>query len=105
MKITKLGLVAFVIATAGLFSFHGLFNGTVKGKVSPPEGAKMAWVISAVDTLKVPINKGEFEVADLKPGVYKVIIEARPPYKNVAKDAVTVADGQTNDVGEIKLSQ
>ena len=105
MKIAKLGLVALIVAAVGLFSFHGLFSGTVKGKVSPPEGAKTAWVISATDTLNVPIQQGTFEVPDLKPGVYKVIIEAKPPFKNVAKDAVTVTDGQTSDVGEIKLSQ
>jgi hypothetical protein len=34
-----------------------------------------------------------------------VIIEATPPYKNIAKDGIVVSDGQTVDAGEIKLSQ
>ncbi|HMH32353.1 MAG TPA: carboxypeptidase-like regulatory domain-containing protein [Puia sp.] len=105
MKFTKLSLAAAGIALVSLFSFRSLFNGTVKGTVSPPDAAVRAWIVSATDTLKVPIDKGTFTIQDVKPGVYKVIIEAKPPYKNAAKDGITVADGQPSDVGEIKLSQ
>jgi hypothetical protein len=105
MKISKFILGALGIATAGLFSFNILFNGTVKGTVTPADGATRAWIISATDTLKSPIANGSFEIPGVKPGTYKVIIEAKPPYKNVSKDDITVVDGQTSDVGEIKLSQ
>jgi hypothetical protein len=105
MKISKLSVGALAIATASLFAFKALVNGTVKGTVSPAEGAARVWVISSTDTLKAAINQGTFEIPDVKPGTYKVIIEAKPPYKNVAKDGVTVTDGQTSDVGEIKLAQ
>jgi len=37
--------------------------------------------------------------------VYKVVIEAKPPFKNAAKDGVTVQDGQAADAGEIKLEK
>jgi len=105
MKFTKLSAGALAIATAGLFSFNSMFNGTVKGKVTPADGASMAWIISATDTLKAPIMGGTFEIPGVKAGTYKVIIEAKPPYRNTAKDGITVQDGQTSDVGEIKLSQ
>ena len=105
MKISKLSMGALAIATASLFAFKALVNGTVKGTVSPAEGAARAWVISATDTLKATINQGAFEIPDVKPGTYKVIIEAKPPYKNVAKDGITVTDGQTSDIGEIKLAK
>jgi len=105
MKFSKLGLGAIAVVAAGLFSFNAMFNGTVKGTVTPPDGATRAWVISATDTLKATIANGAFEIPGVKPGTYKVIIEAKPPYKNVAKDGVNVTDGQTSDVGEIKLAQ
>ena len=105
MKFTKLSLVAAGIAIVGLFSFRSLVNGSVKGTVSPADAAVRAWVISSTDTLKVPIDKGNFVIDDVKPGTYKVIIEAKPPFKNAAKDGITVSDGQPSDVGEIKLSQ
>ena len=106
MKIYKLGFMAIVIAAAGLFAFNAItINGSVKGTVSPANKASMAWIVSSTDTLKVPVDKGVFEIRDIKPGIYKVIIEAKPPYKNAATDAITITDGQVIDVGEIKLVQ
>jgi hypothetical protein len=105
MKFTKLSLAAAGIAIVGLFSFRSLTNGSVKGTVSPADAAVRAWVISATDTMKVQVDKGTFVIDDVKPGTYKVIIEAKPPFKNAAKDGITVADGQPSDIGEIKLSQ
>ena len=35
----------------------------------------------------------------------KVIIEAKPPYKNAAKDGVSVTDGQAADAGQIALEK
>jgi hypothetical protein len=106
MKITKLSLVAAGIAVISLLGFKAITNGTVKGRVSPADAAVRVWVISATDTLKAPIEMGAFTVADIKPGTYKVVIEAKPPYKNGVKDNVTIGDDATPvDVGEIKLSQ
>lgn len=105
MKFTKSSLVALGIAATSLFAFKGLESGKVKGTVSPAEGASRAWLLSSTDTLRSNIQNGTYEVKDVKPGTYRVIIEAKPPFKNIAKDGVTVSDGQTTDVGEIKLSQ
>lgn len=105
MKFSKLSVAALGIVTAGIFAFNTLVNGTVKGTVNPPDAATRVWVISPTDTLKATINQGSFEIPDVKPGTYKVVIEAKPPYKNAAKEGITVTDGQTSDVGEIKLSQ
>lgn len=105
MKSIKLSLVALSIATAGLFAFTSIQTGSIKGTVSPADGATRAWALSGTDTLKASIDKGAFEITGAKAGSYRLIIEAKPPYKNAAKDGVTVADGQPTDVGEIKLEQ
>ena len=105
MKNAKLSLAAFVFAAAGLFAFNGIKTGSIKGMVNPADGAVRAWALSSSDTLRADVNKGTFEIPDAKPGTYRVIIEAKPPYKNAAKDGVTVTDGQPTDVGEIKLEQ
>lgn len=94
-----------VAATVGLFAFKGIQTGTIKGTVTPADGATRAWALSGTDTLKASIDKGAFEITGAKAGTYRVIIEAKPPYKNAAKDGVTVADGQPTDIGEIKLEQ
>ena len=105
MKNVKVKLAALTFAAAALFAFSKIDAGTIKGTVSPADAATNAWALSGTDTLKAVINKGSFEITDAKPGTYRIIIEAKPPYKNAAKDGVTVTDGQATDVGEIKLEQ
>ena len=105
MKITKLKVAAFSILTAGLFAFNPVANSVIKGTVTPADGAVRAWALSNTDTLKANIDKGAFEITDVKPGTYRLIIEAKPPYKNQAKDGIAVTDGQPTDVGEIRLQQ
>ena len=105
MKNTKVKLAALTFVAAALFAFSAVRTGSIKGSVNPVDGAVNAWALSGTDTLKAVINKGTFEIADAKPGTYRVIIEAKAPFKNAAKDGVTVAEGQATDVGEIKLAQ
>jgi hypothetical protein len=105
MKKAKLGLIALGIATASLFAFKSIDTGTIKGTVTPADGATKAWALSSTDTLKAEVQNGSFEIVNAKAGTYRLIIEAKPPYKNAAKDNVAVTDGQPTNVGEIKLGQ
>ena len=103
MKKMKLAVVALGLVTTGLFAFNDIQSGSIKGTVSPADGAVRAWAVSPTDTLRTNITGGAFTITKAKPGTYQVIIEAKAPYKNTAKDNVTVADGQPTDVGEFKL--
>jgi hypothetical protein len=105
MKATQLKLAAMGIAAAGLFAFNAMTGGSIKGKITPTDAAVRAWAESATDTVNAAIQNGEFEIGNIKPGTYKLVIEAKPPYKNIAKDGVSVMDGQPTDVGEISLSK
>jgi hypothetical protein len=105
MKQLKTTVLALSVMAAGLFAFKAIDNGSIKGTVSPAEGAVQAWALSSTDTLKAAITNGAFEITNVKPGDYRLIIEAKPPYKNVAKEAVSVKDGAPTEVGEIKLAQ
>lgn len=105
MKKTRLTLAALGIVTAGLFAFNVITNGSVKGTVSPADAAVRAWAISGTDTLKADVSSGAFEISNAKPGTYQVIIEAKAPFKNAAKEGVEVKDGSATDIGEVKLSQ
>ena len=105
MKKMKMSLLALSIATVGFFAFSAIDAGSIKGKVSPADAALQAWAISGTDTLKAAIENGMYEIAGAKPGTYKVIIEAKPPFKNAAKDGIAVVDGQATEVPEFKLEQ
>jgi len=105
MEFTLFRFLATTIVVAGLVAFTHLKAGSIRGTVTPAEGGVRAWAESATDTLRAPIVNGSYEIADVKPGAYKIIIEAKPPYRNIAKDGIMVSDGQTADVGEIKLDK
>jgi hypothetical protein len=105
MKITTFRIAIVSAAAAGLFAFTALRDGSIHGSVSPAEGGVRAWAESYTDTIRTPIINGSYEIAGLKPGTYKVIIEAKPPYRNAAKDGVMVSDGQSTDAGEIRLQK
>jgi hypothetical protein len=76
----------------------------IKGRVDPINAAIEVWAISGSDSSKVGVNDGAF-IIDAKPGIYRIVIVARVPYKDVIKDDVQVADGNTTDLGTIKLQQ
>ncbi len=105
MKKYKTGMLAISVAMAGLFAFKHIDNGSIKGTITPADGATKVWALSTGDTLKSDIQSGSFEITNAKAGIYRIIVEAKPPYKNTAKDNVTVIDGQATNVGEIKLGQ
>ena len=100
----KLGS-SVTVAAVGLFAFCLLRFGSIRGTITPIDAGVRAWAESATDTLKAPIVNGAFEITDAKPGAYKIIIEAKPPYRNIAKDGLMVTDGQATDAGEITLEK
>ena len=72
--------------------------------VNPVDGAIGVVAVSATDSVKAAVTDGMF-VLDSKPGTYKLIVVAKPPYKNVVKDNVEVAEGNATDVGTITLQE
>ena len=76
----------------------------ITGKVHPAEGAEMVWVFSTKDSLKSGLVNGQFYF-DVMPGVYKLVVDAKDPYKDVLLDNLAVKAEETLDVGEIILKQ
>ena len=105
MKNTRIGLFALSAIVAGLFAFTTFQGGSIKGKITPVDGASQVWALSATDTLKAMINQGTFEIQNAKAGTYKVYIDAVEPYKDVIKEGVQVTDGSSADLGEILLQK
>jgi len=106
MKWTKLRMAVLgIVVASALFSFNPFKNGAIKGTVSPSAAATYALGIAGMDTIKVPINNGAFVLNEVKPGTYKLVIEAISPYKDFEKEGVVVADDKATDVGEITLQK
>jgi hypothetical protein len=103
MKNVKIILVFLIVVAVGLFAFRNAWQGSVKGTIVPADGAVRAWALSSTDTFRTNVAQVMFEITGVKPGIYRIIIEANAPYKNQAKDSVQVTDGAVTDVGTITL--
>jgi hypothetical protein len=105
MKKIRTALAAFTIVTSSLLiSFRTVQAPSIKGTVSPGWYAVNAWAISEEDTLYTSVTDGSFEFTNARPGVYRIIIEARSPYRHLAKDDVIVKEGQETVV-ELSLQK
>lgn len=89
-------------AIAGMFAFTST-QSAITGKVTPADGAESVWAVSSMDSAKGEITSGAFSL-QVKPGTYKVVIDAKDPYKDVTLDNIEVKD-QPIDVGEITLQK
>jgi hypothetical protein len=88
-----------------LLAFTKTWNSPVKGAVNPSNAAIRAWVFSGNDTLNSPVDQGNFQINNVKPGTYVLVVEGRPPYRNTARDGIVVVDGQPTDVGTIEMQK
>ncbi|HMG68908.1 MAG TPA: carboxypeptidase-like regulatory domain-containing protein [Chitinophagaceae bacterium] len=105
MKTTKFAAVAASIIAIAISAFTHLQTNSIKGTVTPADKAVKVWALSNNDTISAPITNGTFEIQNVKAGDYSVIVEAQAPFANTRKKDVVVKDGETTDVGEIKLQQ
>ena len=97
-------LVALIATVSLLHAYKAALVSGISGRVSPTDAVEFVWAIQGTDSLKsVPAN-GVF-MLEAKPGLYKVIVDAKQPYKDVLVESVEVTDGKTTDLGEIKIIQ
>ncbi|MBL7761995.1 MAG: carboxypeptidase regulatory-like domain-containing protein [Chitinophagaceae bacterium] len=102
----RLLLAGGIVATglAGLVAFRGVEQASITGKVSPADAAVAVWAVNANDSTTANVVNGAFSLG-VKAGTYKVIVDAKDPYKDASLDNIEVKDGVPVDVGEIKLQQ
>src|SRR4030095_5213879 len=95
------GIILLAVLAVKAFYSH---ETSITGKISPVDGANIAWAISSKDSATSNIVNGSFTLP-VKPGTYKVMIDALEPYKDATVENVVVKEGQTADVGEIILQR
>ena len=103
MKKRMLTVGILSVSVAALFAFTKM-QASITGKVSPGEGAETVWAVSATDSTKATVSSGTFTL-NVKPGTYKVIVDAKEPYKDVTLENLEVKQDQPLNVGEIVLQK
>ena len=104
MKKTFITLFATVFTIASLHAFRHFQNSSISGKVLPPEGAETVFFMSTGDSARTTILNGSFTI-NVKPGSWKIVVDAKEPFKDAVLEKVDVKEGQNTDVGEIRLQQ
>jgi len=104
MKKTGLTLCATILAVVALHSFNSNKAGSISGSIVPADGALYVWAIQATDTVRAVPANGAFAIT-AKAGAWKVIIDAKDPYKDVMLENVMVNEGKETSVGEVRLQR
>jgi hypothetical protein len=97
------GGIAFSAIT-GLYAFRTVEQSSITGKVTPADQANAVWAVSGTDSVTANVVNGAFSLA-VKAGTYKIVVDAKEPYKDASLENVAVSDGAPTDVGEIKLQK
>jgi len=96
--------LAFVVMCAFIPAYR--VKSGIYGTIDPPDGAKKVWAINGTDSVSastIPLT-GKFSL-EVKPGTWKLLVEAVPPLKNAVVENILVQEGESADAGVIKLSE
>jgi hypothetical protein len=104
MKRSLWVLAIITIAMTSIYSVQRYQATSISGKVAPAEAVNMVWAIGAKDTIKTALKEGAFMLPIKAAGQYKVVVDAKEPFKDKVLD-VTAENGKNTDLGEIKLEQ
>ncbi len=100
----KWTLVIILMAVSLLHAYKSFQTSGITGRVLPKDGVEQVWAIQGADTLKIIPSKGVF-MLEARPGIYKVVVDAKQPNKDVLVESIEVTTGKTTDLGEITVSQ
>ena len=97
-------IIGIAVTVLIMSAFNSDYRSGIQGTIDPPEGAKRIWAVSGKDTVSIIPAPGSF-IMDVKPGTWKLVVEAVLPYKNAERESILVMDGEITDIGLIKLTQ
>ena len=97
-------LAATILVIAALHSFRETQTGSIGGTIVPADGAIYVWAFQNTDTVKAAPVNGQFTLP-VKNGIWKVIVDAKDPYKDVMFENVQVNDGKETNLGEVRLQK
>lgn len=87
-----------------IWSFTDFDTSGVRGLILPADGVRSVWLISGKDTLKHSPLNGQFAI-ESKPGVYQLLVDAMPGYKDMMLERVIVEESRMTDLGELVLQK
>lgn len=97
-------LILTILFIAILFIGFQKPRTAIIGRINPPDGSDAVWVVGEKDSLKTNAVEGQFYF-EVRAGNYKLVVDAKAPYKDAVLDNLSIKQEETLDVGEITLKQ
>ena len=105
MKKTVLTLFIVILAVVFLHAFRAFQQPVISGSIYPKEAVKQVVAFNGKDSvISIPDKAGLFAV-NVTPGVWKLIVEAKEPYKTVVMESVKAREGEGTNIAVITLHQ
>ncbi|HUR11352.1 MAG TPA: hypothetical protein VM012_08280 [Flavitalea sp.] len=104
MKKTLLTLTVIVITVVMLHAFRIIRGTAITGRISPPQQLEGVYCFSGSDTIRATIGNRTFALT-VKPGTWKVVIDAKDPFRDVIFEKVDAQENHFTDLGEIQLQR
>lgn len=92
-----------VVAITCLHARKIMQSSTLTGSINPAAAVHSILVVNQQDSLKTSLQNNDVFTLQLPPGQYKLIIDARAPYKQVVKEHVYTEQGKSTNIGAIQL--
>src|ERR1700709_1615358 len=102
----KNAIVQLVLVIIGISSIHAvklLQTSSFHVRLSPANGAERVWAIQGKDSIEMTNVNGEFFLRSIRPGQWRVSIEAIRSFKNVEFNVDDIKPGFDRDLGVIRL--
>jgi hypothetical protein len=97
-------LVSVIASISFLHVFKSVNTTGIKGKVTPIDAVSSIIAVNEDDSIKIVPANGVFRIKS-KPGIYKIFLATRQPYKDILLEPVLVSDFSTTDLGEINIKR
>ena len=104
MRNAAVQLCLLMIAITSVHAVKIMQSGSLQGKVYPANGAENVWAVKGNDSIKIRSSEGDFYIT-LDPGRWKVVINARSPFRSMLFDTLVVKRGGIVDLGKINLQK
>ena len=97
-------LLIIIVAATALHAYKACQSSGISGRVSPQNAGEVIWAIQGSDSIKAIPENGVFTM-EAKPGIYKLFVDAKHPFKHLLVESVEVTSGKTSDLGQLKMIQ
>lgn len=105
MKKTGLTLFGVILAVIFLHAFRAFQQPVISGSIYPKEAVNQIVAVNGTDSvISIPDKRGLFAV-NVTPGIWKLVVLAKQPYKSVVMESVKAKEGQGINLAIITLHQ